>query len=446
MNLRRNTVYSAAGFALPTLVILLAYPIVLRHLGEKAMGLYLLASTVSGSLAFLEFGVSTATVKLLAEKAASRGRNGAADVVATSLAFYGGLGAVGLVAFWFLAPVLAKWSGTGPELEQTAVLVLRIAALQFVPSYLTGVFASVFKGLHRFEYSTLVGSLQTVLVWGGAVVGVRHLGWGVVGVTALGAAGSLFMCVLSGWLAFRLGRAQGLDLHRGRPGRAALRGLLQFGVFMAINGVAGVFMLQVQTWLIAAMLGASAVTIFSTALQITSKINGLMGTMFEPLMPVAASIAAARTRDGLRSLRAAYDKAMVLSLVLALAAGATLYAFSPWFIGIWLRSSIDAQVVEVIRILCLGLAVNGATPVPYHLMNGMGRPEINTAFMVAGIVLFYGILAALWTGGLSLNRFALAMSSTFVLNGIAFLVFAELVVWRKWLATGRDVEAGASTP
>ena len=128
MRLRRNTVYGALGFAVPTAVLILAYPFVLRHIGAPAMGLYLLSATVSGSLAFLELGVSTAVVKLVAERAAEGDRQGAADAIVTSLAFYGALGAVGLVAFWALAPVLARWSGVGPGLEPVA-LVLLLAGL-----------------------------------------------------------------------------------------------------------------------------------------------------------------------------------------------------------------------------------------------------------------------------------------------------------------------------
>ena len=433
MNLRRNTVYGAIGFAVPTLVLVLAYPVVLRQLGAQAMGLYLLASTVSGSLAFLEFGVSTATVKLLAERAATGDRREAADIVVTSLVFYCALGAVGLVAFWGLAPLLGRWAGVGPALEADAVRVLRIAALQFVPAYAIGVFASVFKGLHRFAGATLVASLHSTLVWGGAVLGVSMGGLGVVGVAWTTLAATLAVCGVAGALVWRTARETGLDLGRGRPRASALRALLRFGLFMAVNGVAGVLMLQVQTWIIAACLGAGAVTVFSTALQVTTKINGLMGAMFEPMMPVAAALTGRPTREALRALRAAYAKAMAASLVLSAGGAAALYVLAPWLMRIWLRSSIDGEVSLIIRILCIGLAVNGVTPVAFHLMNGIGRPEINTGFMAAGIVLFYGIVAGFWASGLTLERFAMALSVTFVLNGVAYLAFSEWMVWRRCL-------------
>jgi O-antigen/teichoic acid export membrane protein len=436
VSLRRNTVFGALGFVVPTIVLVLAYPYILRHLGPQAMGLFLLSTTVSGSLAFLEFGVSTATVKLLAERTAGNDGRGAADVVATSLVFYGALGSVGSVLFWVLAPWLARWSGAGPELEGTAVIVLRIAAVQFVPSYANGVLGSALKGFQRFEWSTLQVSLMSTLVWGGAVAGIALFGLGVVGVAAVSLAVTVAACILSAWLAWRVARGVGVDLLAGRARRGTLRSMLRFGVFMAVNGMAGVLMLQVQTWLIAALLGAVAVTVFSTALQISSKINGLMNAMFEPVMPVAAAMMGARDPVRLGTLRAAYNKAMGASVALSVSAAVALYAIAPLLMAFWLRSAIDGQVATVVRILCIGLAVNGATPVAYHLMNGLGRPETNTAFMVAGIVLFYGVLGAFWaSGSLDLPRFAAAMSGTLFLNGLAYLAYAEFVVWRRLLRT-----------
>jgi hypothetical protein len=123
-------------------------------------------------------------------------------------------------------------------------------------------------------------------------------------------------------------------------------------------------------------------------------------------------------------------------LLLSISAAGALYVPATWLISIWARSSIDGEVVAVIRILCLGLAVNGATPIAFPLMNGIGRPETNTGFMMAGIVLFYGILAVFRASGLDLKTFAMAMSVTFLVNEIAYLVFSEMVVWRSWLAVG----------
>ncbi len=127
---------------------------------------------------------------------------------------------------------------------------------------------------------------------------------------------------------------------------------------------------------------------------------------------------------------------MTISLGLSIAGSAALYAIAPWLIRLWLRSEIAGEVSTVVRVLCLGLIVNGATPVVFHLLNGIGRPGVNTAFMVVGTATTYALLFALSWGGLTVTRFALANSLSLLLNGIAYFAFCETVVWRKWLVQG----------
>jgi O-antigen/teichoic acid export membrane protein len=446
MNLRRNAIFGAAGFVVPTITLLAAYPVVLHRLGASAMGVYLLASTVSGSLAFLEFGVSTATMKLVAEHLGAGDRRGIADTIVVSLAFYGALGMLGLVTFWALAPVLARWSGAGPDLTPVAIVTFRIAALQFLPAYVNGVFGAVFKGLHRFEYSTGLASLLSILTWGGAAAATAFWGADLVHVAAISLCATCAVCLLSWRACAALCHSHGVRLGSGRPTRETLRRMLRFGIFMSVNGLAAVLMLQVQTWILAGLLGAVAVTVFSTGFQIVIKINALMSSTFEAMMPAAAALSVGRRAEGIHSLRQAYNKAFRLSLAGAMGASAVLYAVAPALIRWWLHSDIDAQVVTVVRILCVGLAINGATPVPYHLLNGIGKPEINSAFMILGTATTYLVLFVLSFGGLDVSRFSLATASSYFLNGVAYLLFCEMVVWRRWLIPKAALAPGTASP
>jgi O-antigen/teichoic acid export membrane protein len=434
MSMRRNTIHGALGFLIPTLVVFAAYPVVLRGVGGAALGIYILASTLSGSLAFLEFGLSTATMKFVAEEVGANRPRGVAEVVNVSLVFYGTLGFAGLLVVWLAAPALARWSRAPPELAATAILVFRIAAVQFVPAYVLGVFGAVFKGLQRFEYASVMNSLLTALTWGGGVLAVMAFRASVAGVALVGLAATTSVCALSAVLAVRLCRRHKIALGSARPTLAVFRSMTRFGAFMSVNGLLGLLAGAVQSWLIAGLLTPVAVTIYSSGVQIVSKINQLMGAMFEAMMPVAATMSRGRDAGQLARLRRLYRKTMGIALALSVGGSAVLYAVARVLIHVWLRSDIDADVAAVVRVMCLGLAINGATPVVFHLVNGIGRPGANTAFMVVGTSTTYGLLLALSFGGLTVTRFALAASASLLVNGIAYLIFAEWIVWGKWLA------------
>ncbi len=433
MSLRLNTVFGALGFLLPTLVVFLAYPTVLRHLGSGQMGVYLLAISLSGSFAFLEFGLTTVTTKLVAEAVAGRDPARASDAVVSSLAFYLALGSAGFSVLWLVAPALARWMGAPDVVAATEVF--RVAAALLVASYANNVAGSVLKGLHRFDYASAQATLVTVASWGGALVVVTIWRGGVVSVALATLVANAAMVLGSWGAAVAVCRRSGIHLTRGRPRSRTLRAMFRFGVFMSLNGLMGVLVNQVQNLVLARLFTPAAIAIWGTAVQIVSKINSLTNAAFEAMLPVSAELAEASVRSDarVRMLRSIYLKAAALSLVASITASVALYAVAPALIRWWLSSPIDREVTTVLRILCFGLAVNGATPVAYHLLNGIGRPEVNTASMAIGTAMLYGILFLISWNGLTVERFAIATTLALGINGVLYLAFCELVVWRRWL-------------
>lgn len=444
MSLRRNTVFGALGFALPTVVVFLAYPVVLARLGAPEMGIYILAVSLSGTFGFLEFGLTTVTTKLVAEAVAGRDPARASEAVATSLAFYVALGSAGMVVLWLAAPFLARWA-SAPDVI-VATRVFRIAAVLLVSSYVNNVAVSVMKGLHRFDYATVQTTLLSVTTWGGALVAV-FAGGGVVAVAAASLAANAVILAASVVATTVVCRRLGIHLAHGRPRASTLRPMLRFGAFMSLNGLAGVLSNQVQSLIMARALTPAAIAVWGTAVQIVSKVNALTSAAFEVVLPVSAELhePSTRTEARVRMLRSIYLKALGLSLLLSITASAVLYVIAAALIRFWLHSPIDEEVTSVLRILCVGIAVNGATPVAYHLLNGIGRPGVNSAFMIAGTAMLYGSLLVLSWHGLDIERFAIATSLALFVNGLLYLSFCEVVVWRRWLLGSVRSAAGEST-
>src|SRR5574342_74621 len=321
MSLRRNTVFGTLGFVVPTLVVFLAYPVVLRHLGAGDMGVYILATTLSGSFAFLELGLTTISTKLVAEAAGRGDAAGAADAVATSTAFYLVLGACGLVAIWVLAPPLARWSRASDP--AVAATVFRIAAATLLASYLHNVALSVVKGLQRFDLASAQVTVLSLLVWGGALAVVVLPGGGVVRVAEATLVANLLVVALSGGMAAVLCRGRGIGLARGRPRLGILRSMFRLGVFMSLNGLANVLFNQLQSFVMARLLTPVAVAVYGTAVQVSSKVNALSSASFEMMLPLSAELSepgAAQYRARVHTLRSVYLKALALSFALSVAA------------------------------------------------------------------------------------------------------------------------------
>ena len=155
LSIRRNSFFGLLGFAVPALVLLVAYPILIRHLGMARLGIYLLATSMSGALAFLDAGFSAATLKFIAEDLARGRKASAAEVVAASLYFYGAVGTAGGLILGLASPLLVGVFKIDSPLHHEALWTFRLASVQFAVFFMLTVFISLFKGMHRFHLSTL---------------------------------------------------------------------------------------------------------------------------------------------------------------------------------------------------------------------------------------------------------------------------------------------------
>ena len=111
VSLRRNILYGLAGWGVPAAVVLASYSVLIRHLGAARFGIFVLAASMSGLLAFLDFGFAAATLKFVAEDDAAGNRRAAAEVIVSSLMFYGLLGIGCAAALQLFAPWIAKTLG-----------------------------------------------------------------------------------------------------------------------------------------------------------------------------------------------------------------------------------------------------------------------------------------------------------------------------------------------
>ena len=104
---------------------------------------------------FLDLGFSAATLRFVAQDLAAGRTQAAADVVATSLVFYGGMGAVGALVIGALAPLWPPLFKIDARLAGDAVLVFRLAGLQFAAYLPAMVFVSIAKAVGRFDRAAI---------------------------------------------------------------------------------------------------------------------------------------------------------------------------------------------------------------------------------------------------------------------------------------------------
>ena len=444
MRSKRNSLFGLLSVVVPTAIILAAYPILLHNLGAEIVGVYLLATVLSGAWLFFDFGVSAATLKFVAEDVAAGNQRSAADVVTTSVVFYGVIGVIGALALWFLAPWLSGIFSIDAAMRDDAAWAFRLAGIRFAAFFLTMVFVSLFKGLHRFEYSLVILTALQIVTFGGAILGVLVADAGLVGISLIGMAANLIILLLSVVLAVPLCRRNKIYLAAARPSWSVFRRIFSYGAFMGLNGIATMLTQMLQRALVAALLGPVAVAAFSVAAMVAQRANQVYAAIFEFIVPTVSAMTGdlndeTKRRDAERRLRRLYLLTFAGATTLALGSAVLLYFIAPFIIRLWLNSEIDEDVILLVRLFCPAIAAYGIIVPGYHMLNGLGRPYLNTIFRLATPALLYAALGVMWIDGLTLAEFAIAQSSAIGAIALMFIAFLEIALWRRWIRSNKSL-------
>jgi len=420
MNVGRNVVHGMLGFLGPSLVVVASYPVLVRHLGPASFGVYLLALSLSGTVMLLDLGFCAATLKFVAGDLASGRTKAAADVIVTSLVAYAALGALGGTAVAILAPALAGFFKVDEPV--TAILAFRLAGLQFMILLPAWVFVSVAKALGRFDRSSLFTSLLSVATYGGALVAVLA-GAGLVGAMAATVLANFVAAAAIATAGVRLCRARGIRISRGRP--VAFRRTVGFGWVFTVNSIAAFLLYQVQRYVAGMVLGPVAVTVIQTASVVPSKMHAAVNAATEVMFPFSSA-----SSDRVR-LRQVYLRMLAGSALMALAGFAALVLLARPLLVIWVGPRLAASVWPLLPIFALGYFFLALSPAPFHLVNGLGRPGLNTLFYVMNALLNVTFLAATAAGGMTLHKLAWSFAAANILTGISYQIAVETLIWRS---------------
>jgi len=427
ISIKENSFYGLLGFVIPTLIMLVAYPVLVRSLGSAAFGIYILATSMSGVLAFLDFGFSAATLKFVAEDLSKNDHKGAADVIFTSLLFYGGLGSVVAFGIWVLSPWLVKILSVSDLLRSDAILVFRIAAIQFAVSMLTSVFVSLFKGLQRFDQSSIMFSMLSVMTYGTSIIAVLLFDVGVVAVTTLSLMSNLMILFIASITGARLSENVGINLRTAKVSFFVFKRMFGFGSAMAVNALSGVFLYQVQRYLISALIGPAAVTIYHLATTIPVKAHTVISVATEIMFPLTSA------SSDIKRLRLIYLRMLFGSGVVAICILLPLALFSKPIIAIWLGDELAGNVAPLIPIFCLSYFFLALSPAPYHFINGTGRPWLNAISYGFNAMLNIGFIAIFAINGITLDEFAWAFAIANITNGLLYQCIVEVCIWKNHL-------------
>jgi O-antigen/teichoic acid export membrane protein len=375
MNGRTKTFIVAVSSGLIGRSVALLSPLVvmgpmLSHLGTVLFGIWLTATSMAALANFLDFGIGNATLTRLSEAFGKNNLLSARSLLGQAYTLLATLGgacilltlAATLVAMQFLPE-------TSVTAEQVTVVAIVLCALFL--TFCTGLLVRLLQSRQSYVHANIVQSAGPLFAMSASLMGIA-LDLSPVAVVALYAAAAPTTQAL--WTTVYFVRRPSLRPAFHGLDKASIGGLVDLGGAFFVVSILTSIGMNMDNLIIAASVGAEAVTDFGVPARLGTLLLFIIFTVFMPLWSLFGDALARGDRTWLSStaLRASLAGSFVVLVI-----GLGLVMFADDIIQIWMGRAFPNQQ-RVLLGLVLSATLIAATSPFNMILNaaGMARQQI----------------------------------------------------------------------
>lgn len=363
--MKRYASYNFVGAVLPIGLALITVPLYLKLVGPDRYGILAIAWLLMGYFGLFDLGLGRATsfrVASLKEATPEARASTVWSAVCVNLAM-GVLGGIVLwgVGIFFFGQILKT-----PESLRLEILAgVPILAAAVPVATVAGVLIGALQGREKFLETNVISVSTTALF--------QLLPLGAAYFVGPSLPLLLTVAILARVVALlALGYSCHRELFRGaRPrfDRKEIPFLLKFGGWVNLTSIVGPILDIVDRFAIGAVLGTTALAVYTVAFQLTQRIRLLPGSLVNALFPRMTS-STPEARDAL-ARRAIQTLACVVSPVVLCG----ILVLEP-FLVIWVGEEMATQAAPIGRVLFIAFWANAFALVPFIFLQSSGRPDL----------------------------------------------------------------------
>ncbi|GAC1464566.1 MAG: O13/O129/O135 family O-antigen flippase [Isosphaeraceae bacterium] len=388
--LARNALGNIISQCLPMTVAIVTLPWMIRGLGTDRYGVMTLSWMVLGYFSLFDLGLGRALTKMVAEKLGRGEEREVAGLVWTAMSLMTALGLAGSLLVVLVTPWLVDGALriVGPlRGEALGAFYLTASALPFVIG--TCGLRGVMEAHQRLGAANVARTCTSLSILIGPLA-LLPFTRNLAAIVALVCAARMVSWSLHAWLCLRTVP----EMRRGFVLRADLvRPLASFGGWMTAVNVINPIMVQMDRFLVGALVSLAAVAYYTTPFELITKgwflSSAVLGVMFPAF---ATSYAFDR-----RATVGIFEKCLRYVSLILFPIALVGVALGHEILTLWLGADFASQSTRVMQWLALGVFLNGLAQVPSALMQGIGRPDLT--FKIHLLELPFYLVAAWWLIG-----------------------------------------------
>jgi len=431
LNVLMNWMATGVGMLVPFFLT----PVVVRHLGPAAYGVWILSAATVSYLNLLDLGMRSAVIRFVSKAWAQGAIEELRAVVAAALWFRLLIAAVVAVASVVLAINFPRLFKIPTELHHPAQMTVLLCALGVAVSLVSGVFGAVLAAMNRFDRLSTITMLQTVLRASGVLV-ILSRGGGLIAL----AYWELMILVLVG-LAVTLTALKTVPSCRvrvRRPDPVLLRQIWSYSLVTFLWIIAVQVIINSDNLMVGHFISVELAAFYAIGGSLVTYSGQVVSALSTTFTPMASGMEANGRMDDVRRLLIRGTQAtLALSMPITLA----LLFRGRTFIGLWMGPSYAHVSGTVLQILLIAGFMSTAASTAGAVMMAIGRHKrpaqfamVEAAVNVALTLLLVrrmGMFGVAWGTSIAITLVSMAFWPGYIKKVLGIPV--GTMVWQGWL-------------
>lgn len=367
--IKKNIIWNFIGSLLPLLVGVMVFPLIIKAYGTERFGILTIAWSLVGYFSLFDMGLSRALTQMVSEKI-SKNTNDyeIVEMIHTAFRIMWLLGAIGGFILWLISSWLAhNVLSVSPGIEQETIHTFSILAISIPFVVHTSALRGVMDALQLFKQASLIRMLLGIGTFLGPYFSSLYSN------SLIYAAYALVLVRFVGWIMhlYAVNSTSLLSNESASYNCKWLKQLFTFGGWMTISNIIGPLMIYLDRFVIAAMLGTTAVAYYVAPYEVITKLWVIPAAFSGVLFPLFAQEWRTNPLTAAKMLNQGISYVLILSYPAVLLAA----LFSNEWLAFWLSKEFAVKGSHLVCWLAAGVLVNSVAQIIYAKIQGAGRAD-----------------------------------------------------------------------
>ncbi len=381
----RNIGWNLVGQLAPLIAALVSIPILIHAIGTDRFGILSIGWMLIGYFSLFDFGLGRALTQIIAAKIACNQQRQVPVLLWTGLTMMFGLGlAAALILFaasdWIIFSILKIPPALQQEAKRSVMMLVPAIPFVVVASGLRG----VLEARQAFKLANLVRIPTGVLTFVGPLLALPFS----VSLVPIFCILTLLRLLTTGLFLIACRRIMP-NFWQIKLSRKVLPKLFQFGGWMTVSNIVGPMMVNMDRLVIGAVLSISAVTYYTTPFEMILRALVVPGAIAGVCFPMFAEHAKNANSEKSREIYWRSTKYVLWFMLLMLA---VILPFADTILALWLNREFARQSANVLRILAIGVVINGLAHIPFAFVQGIGAAKVTAQFHLIELIVYLPLL------------------------------------------------------